>query len=428
MTDPDLLADAARYLEHWLDFRQRTTRVPGLVAALTAAGKPLLHKAYGLSELETATPMTADMVFPIASHSKTFTAAVVLRLVEQDVLRLDDQLHRWLPDLPAELREVRLGELLSHSSGVSRDSSDSDFWQMFRDFPDREGLVEAAAAVLPRNDRFKYSNIGFGLAGLVIEAATGLSYDDAARAQVLDVLGLPGTSTRTQGHRGPVGYTSQAGGATRAPLPVPAAGALDPATGYCSTALDLCRFATALADDSLLSADTGRLMRHVVWPGENGDQDYCLGLMHTRIGDRDAYGHGGSYPGFQTSTRFLVEDRLTAVALTNAIDGPASELTKSMLSVVDLALGCEPGPLDVATGRYSSLWGTVDLVRFGTSLFALDPELADPVERRVELELQGNGSWIIKRSSGFGSPGEELELFGDSIRLAGGTMRRELSW
>lgn len=428
MADPALLTDAARYLEHWLDFRQRTMRVPGLVAALTADGNPLLHRAYGLSDVERGEAMSPDAVVPIASHSKTFTTTIVLRLVEQGVLRLDDPLHRWLPDVPAGLREVRVGELLSHSSGLSRDSGDSDFWQLDREFPDAAALLDAAAAVLPRNDRFKYSNIGFGLAGLVIEAATGTSYDAAARAQVLDVVGLADTSTATGGRTCAVGYTSQAGGAARTPLPVPAAASLDPATGYCSTALDLCRFGTALCGDELLSADSGRLMRHVVWPGEQGDQDYCLGLMHATIGEREVYGHGGSYPGFQTSTRFVVEDNLVAVVLTNAIDGPASELTRSMLSIVDLAQGCEPGGADVATGRYTSLWGTVDLVRFGSALMAFDPELPDPVERRIELAPQDDGTWIIKRSSGFGSPGEQLELSEEGCRLAGATLRRELSW
>src|SRR3954471_6399824 len=98
---PVLVDDAVRYLEHWLDYRQRTLQIPGLVGALALDGQLLLHRGYGLSDVEASTPMPADAAFPVASHSKTFTTALVLRLVEQGRLRLDDEIGQWLPDPPA---------------------------------------------------------------------------------------------------------------------------------------------------------------------------------------------------------------------------------------------------------------------------------------------------------------------------------------
>src|SRR5690348_10477575 len=138
--DATLTADAARYLEHWLDYRRRTLQIPGLVGALALDGRLLLHRGYGVSDLESGTPMPADAAFPVASHSKTFTTALVLRLVEQGRIRLDDPLGHWLPDVGAGLQTVQLGELLSHSSGVTRDSADADFWQLAADFPDAASL------------------------------------------------------------------------------------------------------------------------------------------------------------------------------------------------------------------------------------------------------------------------------------------------
>lgn len=427
MTDPRLV-QVATYLDHWLDYRLRHLQVPGMVAALAQDGELLLHAAYGLADVEAATPMTPAHVFPIASHSKTFTTVVVLRLVEQGVLRLDDPLGQWLPELPAELARVQLGELLSHSGGITRDSRDSDFWLLDKDFPTQDGLRGMAEAVLGRHERFKYSNIGFGLAGALIEAACGASYDEVARREVLDPLGLRDTSTDTSGRECATGYSARAGGQERRPLSVPAARALAAATGYCSTAADLVTFATALCDGRVLDADSLRVMTHIRWVGEHGDQDYCLGVNHTMVGERHVYGHGGAYPGFITTTRVDPTDRLVAVVLTNAIDGPAGELSKTMLALADHALQCGPGttPED-ATGRYGGLWGRTDVVAFGGSLVCFDPDLPDPVEWRMELVPTGD-TWTITRSSGYAVPGEQVTFDGDRVRIGGMTMQREERW
>ncbi len=431
--DARLVADAAHYLEHWLDYRQRTLQIPGLVGALALDGELLLHRGYGIADVDASTPMPADAAFPIASHSKTFTTALVLRLVEQGRLRLDDELGRWLPDVAAPLRPVQVGELLSHSAGVTRDSTTADFWQLEDAFPSSADLSDLADAVLGRHERFKYSNIGFALAGQVAAAAGEASYDEVARRELLDVLGLSNTTTDTTGRDCATGYSAKRGGAQRRALTIPAADALAPATGYTSTAADLCALATALCDgdSALLTPESRRAMRRVTWPGQHGDQDYCLGLNHTTVGERDVHGHGGAYPGYITSTRFVAADRLVAVALTNAIDAPAQELTLTMLAVIDHAQQCGADDLPAAaavTGRYSGLWGISDVVRLGGSLFVFDPELPDPLERRVELEPAGEGRWTITRSSGYGNPGETLRFDGDTCRYGGMTLRRELAW
>jgi CubicO group peptidase (beta-lactamase class C family) len=429
--DTELVKDAAGYLGHWLDYRRRTLQVPGLVGALALDGELLMHVGYGLADVEAGTTMPVDAVFPIASHSKTFTAAVVLRLVEQGRLRLDDTVAQLVPAVSAVIGSVTVGELLSHSGGITRDSAGADFWQLAEAFPDAADLPHRAQSVLGRHARFKYSNIGFGLAGLVIEAACHEPYAVVARRELIDVLGLASTSPEVLGRGCPTGYSARRGGLERRPLPLPDAAGLNAATGFCSTAADLCTFATSLCDgsDVLLDEDSRRAMRHVVWLGENGDADYCLGLNHTMVGDRHVHGHGGAYPGFITSTRFVAADRLVAVVLCNAIDAPSQELTSTMFGIVDHALSCRTGPLPTAgTGRYSGLWGTYDVVRFGGQLLAFDPELPDPVQRRIELEPDAEQGWRVTRSSGYANPGESVTFAGDTCRFGGMTLKRELAW
>ena len=431
--DRALLADAAAYLDHWLDHRQRTLQIPGLVAAVAHRGDLLLHRAYGVADLAAGTPMTTDHVFPVASHSKTFTSALVLRLVEQGRLRLDDRVADLVPGLLPSDSAVRVRDLLSHSSGLSRDGADCDFWLLERGFPSRGELPGLAEQVLPRHTRLKYSNIGFGLLGQVVEAVTGSSYGDTARTEVLEPLGLAATRPEVEpGREYATGYTSRRGGRERSPLGLPPADALAAATGYCSTAADMCAFATALCGGGrFLDGDSLREMRRVAWQGENGDQDYGLGLNSTLAGERRVYGHGGAYPGFITSTRFDPVEQLVVVVLANAIDAPSGELTLVMQRLLGFAAECAPGTVPAGvTGRYSGLWSSADVVGFGSRLVALDPELPDPLDRRTELDPDPDapGQLRIGRSSGFGSPGERVTVGPDWLRLGGMRVDLEQRW
>ncbi|MDP9102247.1 MAG: beta-lactamase family protein, partial [Actinomycetota bacterium] len=203
--DVSLLADAAHYLDQWLGYRQRTLRLPGLVAAVGHDATLLLHGAWGQADVERGQAMTPGLPFPVASHSKMFTAALVLRVVEQGRLRLDDPLRSWLP-LTGPVGEATVGELLSHSAGVIRDGEDCDFWLLDRPFPSREELLAMAAPVLGRHERFKYSNVGFALLGEVVAAACGASYAEVARREVIEQLGLGGTHPDFGAGGCPVGY------------------------------------------------------------------------------------------------------------------------------------------------------------------------------------------------------------------------------
>lgn len=386
--DAALLAEAASYLGHWLDHRRRSLRIPGLVAAVARDGELLLHHAYGTADLATGEPMTTEHVFPVASHSKTFATVLVLKLAEQGRLRLDDRLGRFLPELTGAAAGIRVRDLLSHSAGISRDGPEADHWQLKRPFPGAQELPALAEQVLPRHQRFKYSNIGFALLGRVVEEATAQSYAGLLRDEVLDPLGLADTEPDVlPGRRYATGYSSRRGGRRREPLGLVPTSALAPATGVCSSAADLVRFATALCDGvpSLLDEDSRREMRRVAWAGENGDQDYGLGLTSTLVDERRVHGHGGAFPGFISATRVDVHERLVVVVLANAIDAPSAELTLTMQRLLGFAARGPGGapPAGGVPGRYSGLWSTVDVVPLGSRLVALDPELADPIDRRV---------------------------------------------
>ena len=168
LPDEPGLAEALAYGDSYLAFRQRFDRIPGVQAAVLAEGDIRLSSAHGLADVATETPLTDKHLFRVASQSKTVTATLIFQLVEDGVLRLDDTAGQLVPELTASpVADRSIRELLSHSAGLFRDGADGDFWQLSRPFPARAELMESLhdqrAAVLPANERFKYSNMGYGL-------------------------------------------------------------------------------------------------------------------------------------------------------------------------------------------------------------------------------------------------------------------------
>jgi CubicO group peptidase (beta-lactamase class C family) len=446
----ELLDHALEYVDRWAGYRQRTLRLPGIAIGVAWQGDVLLARGYGCADLEGQAPMTADHVFRIASHSKTFTGTCVMQLAEDGALGLDDRLSRWLdwaPDGEGQLGRVTVRQLLSHSAGVVRDGDDGGFWQLERDFPDRDEFIERVTrlpVVFAPNIQFKYSNFGYTLLGLVVEAVTGTPYNQHVAASVVAPLGLERTGPElddvARRHLA-TGYSSDRAGLERLPIAHIDTHAMSSATGFYSTVRDLCRYGTAhsLGTGELLSDESKREMQRDAWSVDGDEEHYGLGFGIQRVGGRRVVGHGGGFPGFITATRIDPEERLVVTALTNASDGPAADLAHGVIKIVNRAVAApaearadgHPG-VDRArfAGRFWSLGGPLDVVRFGSELLALDPELADPLGEVTELRVEGPDRLTIAKTRNYGSPGEGMRYTFDGdgggvseVRAGAATLR-----
>jgi CubicO group peptidase (beta-lactamase class C family) len=418
--DRDVAFEVARYLDEWLAFRQRYLRVPGIQAAFLLRDEVLLSGAYGLADVEREIPLTTGHLFRIASHSKTFTATAVLQLVEAGRLRLDDRADAWVDYLAgAPLGGVTVGELLAHSGGLTRDGVDGDHWQLFRGFPDeavlREIALAAGSSVLPANERFKYSNIGFSLLGAIIEQASGASYGQYVQEHIVDALGLRDTGPEyepSRAHDYASGYSAFAYADKRVPIEHVDTRAMASATGFYSTAGDVVRYFSAhfLSDERLLTDASKRRMQQALWDTGVDNRSYGLGLAISTLRGRTVIGHGGGYPGHITSTMADPQAKFAVSVLTNAIDGPAEECVLAAIHLLDLALegpGANPA-LSRFTGRFADLWGVIDIAVLGGRLWMLRPTLGDPADKATPLELVDETTLRIAGGNGFGSYGEPV--------------------
>src|SRR5271155_2190297 len=171
-TPPDWLAPPLPYLPQRLEHPMRGSQQPGCQIAVAWKGEILLEAAFGHANLAAGEALTPRHRFRVASHSKSFTAAGILKLREQGRLKLDESVGIYVNGLHPEIASATLAQLLSHSAGVVRDGPDCAYWVDRAPFLDEAALRAELAAppAIDANTRLKYSNHGFGLAGLVIEA------------------------------------------------------------------------------------------------------------------------------------------------------------------------------------------------------------------------------------------------------------------
>lgn len=443
-----VLAYAPRFLEHLRGFE----RQPGFQLAVAIDGTLIGACAGGFADVATRTPMDTDHQFRIASHSKMFTATAILQLAEAGKLTLEDALAGHLPELEeTDAGDVTVGELLSHSSGLTRDGAESDFWVLGRPFPGRAALLETAAhgRVIARHEHFKYTNIGYGLLGLVIEAASGQDYRGYCREHLISPLGLgsSGPDLDAGADRLASGYGSLAVAGEpytlerRTVIEHIDTGALSSATGFYSTAADVVTFLSALLPGSAGRAGTGavlgehsqrRMQRQVESAGVPG-RHYGLGLILQDVHGQPTFGHSGGYPGHITRSWALPETGVALSVLTNAVDGPATSWGEQLIALATLAAreapasycGLTPGDLARFTGRFAGLWGVQDIVDLDGKLYVLplgsppDPETTEPLEVVDASRLRS------RDPNGFAGYGEELvfefdEAGASAVRGPGG--------
>lgn len=301
------LAAALDYIPEWIGFQMRMSEQPGCALAIAYKGKVVLEQAWGYANQARRQALTPRHRFRVASHSKTFTAAGVLKLRENGKLQLDDPAGKYVDGLHRAVARATLAQLLSHTAGVTRDGKDTGQWVHRRPFLSTEEFLAELADPPPieANLRMKYSNHGFGLVGQVIEAVTGEAYHKWIQREVVEAVGLEETRPDMPASKlGALakGHSSRLPLGRRVILPSDTStNGLASATGFISTAHDLSLFYNQLspkAKQSILSVNSRREMvrRHWKVPHSQLDRWYGLGTISGTLGGWEHFGHSGGFP------------------------------------------------------------------------------------------------------------------------------------
>lgn len=154
-------------------------------------GEIVLSEGYGAANLETDTPNTADTIFEIGSITKVFTGIAILQLEAQGKLKVDDPISQYLENVPADKAEITFRQLLQHRAGLGGYHGEDDFVPMSREAA--LDVILHDPLIFPPGAEQSYSNSGFTLLAILIEAISGQSYQDFIRANIL----IPAGMTRT---------------------------------------------------------------------------------------------------------------------------------------------------------------------------------------------------------------------------------------
>ena len=438
------LAPALAYIPQWFDYQITALGLPGASLAVAHDGRVALAHTIGVANLDTGEKLTPAHRFRVASHSKAFTAVAVMKLVEAGRLRLDDRAGQHVAGLHKDVARATIAQLLSHTAGITRDGDDIGQWSDRRPFLN-EAELRAALAVaqpIPANTRMKYSNHGFGLAGLVIAAVTGESYNAWIAREIIAPAGLPHTTPdaplakRTPFARG---HASPALLGKRFVIPADnPTHALAAATGFISTPSDLACFFGSLdpaAKSSILTVESRRELTRRHWhiPGLPADRHYGLGTSQADLGTWTTFGHGGGFQGVRTYTSAAIGQGLIVSVALHATDGEPNGLAENTLRILQTFATNGPAGKKIAdwSGRFWSVWGPADFIPMASKILIAQPGQPNPFADATELTPTGPDTARITSATGYASYGQTGRLVRDKsgrvseIILAGGRLTNQ---
>jgi CubicO group peptidase (beta-lactamase class C family) len=335
--------------------------VPGCAVAAVRGGRVELVDGWGLRDREAGLPVTQDTLFAIGSVTKAFTATTVGALVDEGLLEWDRPLQDYVPGVrlhdPNASDRLTIVDLLSHRSGLPR----HDLTWAGQPGRSRAEIVRSLRFLPLSADlrqEFQYCNLGYLVAGHVVEALSGVPWEDFVRGRLLSPLGMRRSNLSVDEMLADAdhaaAYTRRDG--VIVPVPQRPLPAMAPAGAINSSAADMARWLLAqLAGQQLdgvtvMSPATAKrqLTPHMLMPGSEempGLTQYAYGLGWAigRYRDHKIAMHAGGIDGFQTHCMLLPDDGIGVAVLTNT----SASLMHLVVAcrVLDELLGTEP--LDV---------------------------------------------------------------------------------
>lgn len=194
---PDMTAQIDRFFEKW-----NRTDSPGCALGVYKDGQIVYKHGYGMANLNDDVTIAPETVFHVASMSKQFTAASILLLQQQGKLSIDDDVHKYISELPDFGERITLRHLLHHTSGLRDQWSLLELagWRYSQDLITDDDvmsvLVRQKALNFKPGEKYMYSNSGFTLLAIVVKRVSGMSFREFTDKNIFAPLGMTHTHFR----------------------------------------------------------------------------------------------------------------------------------------------------------------------------------------------------------------------------------------
>jgi CubicO group peptidase (beta-lactamase class C family) len=336
----------------------RSNNTPGAAVLVLKNGSTLFQRGYGVTDLRTLHPISAQTNFRLASLTKQFTATAVMLLVHDGSLHYDDRLTDIFPDFPEYGKGISIRNLLNHTSGlqdyedliaqpnpifVQRNGASSQIPQI-QDAEVLELLKRQKTTKFTPGTKWAYSNSGYVVLGLIVARVSGKPFDQFLQDRIFAPLKMNNTIAYKKGqnqiaHRA-YGHTKV--GKQWVPTDQSPTSATLGDGGVYSSLEDLAKWDAALASHTLLTeAEMRPALTPVEIPGgfaegpDGSPAKYGFGWFLNPHQGHARMWHYGETVGFRTSIQRFVDDHLTVIVLSNRSDVAAEELAAK---VADLYL------------------------------------------------------------------------------------------
>ena len=357
--------------------RDRTDS-PGCALAVMHGGAIVYEHGYGMADLEHDATIRGNTPFHVASISKQFTAAAIVLLAQEGKLSLDDEIHKYLPELAAFGAPITIRQLLHHTSGLL------DQWELLQlagyrysldliTDQDVMSLVDRQRELnFPPGSRFLYSNTGYTLLGQIVQRVSGQSLREFTTSRILKPLGMSHTHFRddhAEVIRGEaLGYERNAAGAFR--LSVTNFDTVG-ATSLYTTVEDLANWDENFYRPIIGGPSFAQTMTHTDKLTTGGSNNYALGLELGRYRGLPIVEHGGSDAGYRADFLRFPTQHFSVATLCNT--------------------PTRPGP-DALSRRVADLYLAADFTEKPVESFAATERSADP-----SLDLSGRSGYYMSR-------------------------------
>lgn len=337
---PGLPEEKAAKLQAAVAQVMKQNQMSGLSVAVAHNGQVVWSQQFGKADLENDVPVTRATKFRLASVSKPVTAVAVLRLVEKGKIDLDAPVQKYVPGFPEKPWPITIRQLLCHTSGIRHyRPRESESTRHYDSMTQALDIFKNDDLLFEPGTKLGYSTYAYTLLGSVLEAASGKSYMECLREEVLEPAGMMNTFAddvyaliphRARGYGRTGAGQFRNAGLMDASYKIPGGGLLAPPE-------DLAKFAVALQNGKLLQDKT--MVQMVTRQKLKDGKEIEMGLGW-RVDATGALAHGGAQQG--ASTFLLVDSpNKAAVALLANSEGVGPALSRLSVQLADIVAGAK---------------------------------------------------------------------------------------
>ena len=414
-------SDVYKMVEIWLESEIDYNNVPGFSVAVV--NKDKIDWSLAIGNKKNKDKISINSLFSICSISKLFTSIGIMQLVNEGKINLDDPLKKHLPffdlvQMYPDSSPITIRNVLTHSSGLPRESNQPYWSNIDLSFPTKKEVIEGLSkqkTLYPANKYFQYSNLGLTLLGYLIEEVSGVPYSQYISDKILNPLDMNWTKTfmdkKQYGKELTVGFGAENRKRKREIVPYFNAFGIDPAAGFTSNVVDLAKFAIwqlnlmhGKSNLGVLPKNILSQMHQIQFTDSLSNVKRGLGFTIYSQNNANLVGHGGSCPGYKTQLTIDINGGKAFIVLINARGVTPSKYTKGIKNLMDQLKKEEnkkSNMFDEISGYYKSLpWNTENyLSSWGENiaLMSLPTNSANitrfkPVEKDVFRRILKNDS------------------------------------